>query len=343
MRIPFSSPAATVSNVIEAASVAESEGFQAIVTGDHVNCSFDRHMNHRMGRGLISEVGCTDEPNFFESLTTLSYLAGKFPTMEFAVGVMLLPIREPVLLAKQIANLDAFSKGRINIGIGIGNATDKEEFRVMRVNYKFDERWEMAREYVEALKELWTKPTASYHGRYVNFDGAVIYPKPAHKPHTPLWVGGHSETAFRLGAEHCNGWMAALVDPEEFAEQSKQFLSYAKEAGRGSENFDLATQARVSIAEFREEAERNLAYVTSGHKAIDHFGHARKDFADNETAVREMNRKGAVGSPSDVLRRLEEFVDRGVNFFDVYFMYPNIGHMVKQLKLFAKEVLPSFS
>jgi len=343
VRIPFSSAAATISNVVEAAAMAETEGYHGVVTGDHIDCSLDRHLYHRMGRGVLGEVGSTEVPNFFESLTTLSFLAGKFPSLELAVGVMLIPIREPLLLAKQIANLDAFSHGRVSIGIGIGNATDKKEFDLMHMKHSFSQRWDLAKEYVEAMKESWTKPTASYNGRFVKFDGATIYPKPARKPHPPLWVGGHSEMALKLGAALCNGWIAGMLTPEEYANERVRFLDYAKDAGRGSEHFDFGTMTRVSIDSSKEDAIRNLSYVTSGHKATAHLGAARAQYRDDQTALQKMNLKAAAGSPSEVLKRIEDLVEAGVNFFDLYFMYPELGLMLKQMKLFAREVLPSFN
>jgi len=343
MRIPFSSAAATVSNVTEAAGIAAQEGFHAVFTGDHINCALDRHLYHRMGRGVLGEVGTTEEPNFFESLTTLSFLAGKFPNLEFGIGVMLLPIREPILLAKQIANLDAFSHGRINVGIGIGNATDREEFGVFGLKYGFAERWALAREYLEAMMEIWTKPKSSYQGKYVRFEGATIYPKPFRKPHPPLWIGGHSDTSLRIGAQLCDGWTGTATTLEEFSKYKETFLHYAKEAGRGSDSFDFVSLTRVSISKDREDARRNIDGVTLGHKATSHFGYSRSQVTDDEEAVRRLNLRAAVGTPSDVLKRLEELVEAGITYFDLYFMYPELGHLLRQAKLFAKEIIPSFS
>ena len=343
MRIPFSSAAATVSNVVEVAAIAEEEGFNAVVTGDHINCAVDRHLYHRMGRGVLGEIGTTEEPNFFESLTTLSFLAGRFPTLEFATGVMLLPIREPILLAKQIANLDAMSRGRISIGIGVGNATDREEFDVFGMKHGFAQRWELAQEYLEAMKEIWTKPKSSYQGKHVHFDGATVYPKPFRKPHPPLWLGGHSETSFRIGGALCDGWISGILSPEEFTRQRDQFLHHAKEAGRASAKLDFAMMTRVSIAKDGQEAQDNLTSVTSGHKATSHLGHARARFTDDQEAVRTLNRDAVVGTPSEVLKRIGAYVDRGLTFFDLYFMYPETGHLLRQAKLFAQDILPSFS
>jgi alkanesulfonate monooxygenase SsuD/methylene tetrahydromethanopterin reductase-like flavin-dependent oxidoreductase (luciferase family) len=256
---------------------------------------------------------------------------------------MLLPIREPILLAKQIGNLDAFSRGRAIIGIGIGNATDREEFKVMGMKLSYSERWNLAKEYVEAMNEIWTKPNASYHGKYANFDNATIYPKPYKKPRPPLLVGGHSDNALRFGATMTDGLWGALNTPEVTLETKTRFLEFAKTAGKGSHNFIFGTMCRVSIAATREEAISNIGFVTSGHKARTHLGHARMLFHSDQEAIKELNTAAAIGAPSDVAKRIEEFVEAGVTFFDLYFMYPDIGHHVKQMKLFAREVLPSYS
>ena len=149
--------------------------------------------------------------------------------------------------------------------------------------------------------------------------------------------------ALEMGAELCNGWIAGMLTPEEYADERLKFLGYAKDAGRGSEHFDFGTMTRVSIDSSKEDAIRNLSYVTSGHKATAHLGAARAQYDDDQTAIQKMNLKAAVGSPSEVLKRIEDLVQAGVNFFDLYFMYPELGLMLKQMKLFARDVLPSFN
>lgn len=348
IRIPFSSAAATMENVVTAAKAAEDLGYPGIVTGDHVNCELDRHLYHRMGRGVLGEPGNTNDPNFFESMTTLAYIGGMFPSLELLVGVMLLPIRNPILLAKQAANIDAFTKGRLRLGVGVGNATDRVEFDIMGLKEKMPARYDMATEWVESMKRIWTDPMASYDGKFINFKDATVYPKPFKNGHIPLWVGGISDRALNLIAKHCDGWWAALPPIEEIKPTIEKIRELRKAAGRGSDSFTVANMFRISIAKDAQEARSNVATCTSGHKMTSHWGVGRAFVTDtkdgsNNAAVEEFNKRGGVGNPSDVMKKIEEQVEAGVTYFDTYFMYPRIEHLVEQMKFFAKEVMPSFN
>ena len=116
----------------------------------------------------------------------LARAAAVTQTIKLGTGVCLVPERNPLILAKEVATLDHFSGGRFIFGIGAGWL--KEETEIMGGD--FSHRWTQTREAILAMKELWTKDEAEYHGKYYDFPPVRCYPKPAQKPHPPIFLGG---------------------------------------------------------------------------------------------------------------------------------------------------------
>ena len=132
-------------------------------------------------------------------------------TLKLGTGVCLVTEHNPLDLAKQISTLDAISGGRFLFGIGTG--WFREESEIMGVD--FDHRWTQAREHVLAMKELWTKDPAEFHGRYVDFPPVRCNPKPAQKPHPPVLLGGSAKNVFKRVVRWGDGWLPIRVTPED--------------------------------------------------------------------------------------------------------------------------------
>jgi probable F420-dependent oxidoreductase len=125
-------------------------------------------------------------------------------------GVNLITEHNPIDLAKQISTLDFYSGGRFMFGIGTG--WFREESEIMGAD--FDHRWTQAREYVLAMKELWTKQEAEYHGQYVDFPPVILNPKPARKPHPPVYLGGNAKNVLKRVVRWGEGWLPNAVNPD---------------------------------------------------------------------------------------------------------------------------------
>ena len=151
-----------------------------------------------------------------------------------------------MLLAKEISTLDLFSGGRFLFGIGAGWL--REETEIMGGD--FDHRWTQARESILAMKELWTKTEAEFHGRYYNFPPVKSYPKPAQKPHPPVILGGHAKTVLERVVAWGNGWLPNRITPEGLRESRATLDRLAKDAGR-----DPST---ISISVDGQPADRDL-------------------------------------------------------------------------------------
>ena len=148
--------------------------------------------------------------------------------LKLGTGVSLIPERNPLVLAKEIASLDLFSGGRFILGVGTGWL--REETEIMGGD--FDHRWAQAKESVLAMKELWTKEEAEFHGRYYNFPPVKCYPKPVQKPHPPVLLGGSARNVFRRVVKWADGWIPTGVDLDGVSRGRQTLNRLAEAAGQ---------------------------------------------------------------------------------------------------------------
>ena len=166
--------------------------------------------------------------HFSEPYIALARASGVTSTIKLATGITLVPERNPLLLAKEIAALDFHSGGRFVFGIGTGWL--REETEIMGGD--FDHRWTQTREAIEVMKELWTKDEAEYHGRYFDFPPVRSYPKPAQKPHPPVLLGGMARNVLRRVVAHADGWLPNRITPAQVEDSRARLDVMAAEAGR---------------------------------------------------------------------------------------------------------------
>jgi len=141
----------------------------------------------------------------------------------------LIPEHNPLLLAKQVATLDNFSGGRFIFGVGAGWL--REETQIMGGDY--DHRWGQTREAILAMKELWTRDEAEFHGKYYDFPPVISFPKPLQQPHPPIYVGAMTAgNVFRRVVTYGNGWMPWLYTPEQIRNGRVMLDKLAREFGR---------------------------------------------------------------------------------------------------------------
>ena len=167
--------------------------------------------------------------------------SGATSKIMLGTGITLVPERNPLLLAKEIASLDRFSGGRFLFGIGTGWL--KEETEMMGGD--FEHRWTQTREAIEVMKELWTKEEAEYHGRYFDFPLVKSYPKPFQKPHPPVILGGMAKNVLRRVIAHADGWLPNRVTPAEVEESRKKLDAMAAEAGRDPKSITISVYGQL--------------------------------------------------------------------------------------------------
>ena len=174
-------------------------------------------------------------------------------------SICLVPEHNPLVQAKQIAALDFHSGGRFIFGIGTGWL--REETEIMGGD--FDHRWTQAREAVEAMKEMWTKDEAEYHGRYYDFPPVRVFPKPAQKPHPPIFLGGVAKNVFKRVVTYGDGWMPVRATPESIKAGRASLDELAEAAGRDPKSIQVLVYGASSRDEINqmEEAGADMATV----------------------------------------------------------------------------------
>ena len=192
------------------AQAIEQMGFSHMVAYDHV---INPDMTSRKDLPDFYDIDDT----FHEPLVLFSYLAGLTNTLEFATGVLILPQRQTALLAKQAANVDIFTQGRLRLGVGIG--WNKMEYEALGA--PMTERGARLDEQIRFMRQLWTQPSSSFADEYHTLTQGGICPMPVQQP-IPIWIGGVSEPAMRRAATLGDGWLP-IIKAEEAEEEIGRF------------------------------------------------------------------------------------------------------------------------
>lgn len=172
-------------------------------------------------------------PDPFIALARASAVTDK---IKLGTGICLVPERNPLMLAKEVASLDAFSGGRFLFGIGAG--WHKEECEIMGGDY--DHRWAQTKHSILAMKELWTQDLSEYHGEYYDFPAVRSYPKPVQKPHPPIIMGGlGAKQVFKRVVQWGDGWMPLVESIDDIAAGVSALRQYSEEAGRDPDTLDV--------------------------------------------------------------------------------------------------------
>jgi len=208
------------------ARTAEALGFESFWCAEH---PFVPVQTTTRFPGAADGVIPDSYSHFVDPFVALARASGATSRIALGTSIVLVPERHPLLLAKEVATLDHFSGGRFLFGIGAGWL--REETEIMGGD--FDHRWTQTRESVLAMKELWTKPEAEFHGTYYNFPAVRSYPKPAQKPHPPVLLGGSAKNVLRRVVAWGDGWLpTGPITPSLVRESRATLDALAKDAGR---------------------------------------------------------------------------------------------------------------
>lgn len=207
----------------ELAREVEARGFESLWMPEHTHIPISRKTPMPGGAELPEYFWHTHD--LFVALTAAAMATTR---LRVASGICLIIERDPITTAKEIASLDRLSGGRFIFGIGGG--WNAEEMANHGTDFK--KRWRILRERILAMKEIWTKDEAEFHGEFVNFDKIWSYPKPVQKPHPPILMGGYGPTTFDRVAEFCDGWLPIGIDPKSMPDKIKELRGKAKDAGR---------------------------------------------------------------------------------------------------------------
>jgi probable F420-dependent oxidoreductase len=274
--------------------------------------------------GAAELVQLGQEPRFFESLTTLSYVAAVTNRIRIGTAVLCLPYRHPVIAAKQIANLDVLSHGRLTLGIGVGapRTTKNRDFEVLGVSRAT--KYQRTREYVAAMRTIWTDPRPSFQGRLVDFPETEIFPKPVQQPHPPLWIGGSGPKAMEMVADFGQGWLPTWLTPDEYRVRIEQLGTLLGQRGRGDVEPIVGAEIVACVADTNrtavEVSRATVETLTAG------FTVRTPDQAW---------RTSLIGSLTDVEERVGEYTAAGVDHFELKFIYHSLDHLSEQMEAFS--------
>ena len=180
------------------ARAAEAAGFDSLWGGEHVVLPDPR----------VPPSPMEPEDRIMDPVVTLAFVAALTTRIRLGTGIIILPQRNPLVLAKQLASLDVLSGGRLIFGVGVGYL--EPEFRALGI--PFEHRGPVTDDYLAALRVIWSEVRPAYRGRFVSFDGVQAHPQPTQRPGPPLVIGGHTEAAFRRAVEQGHGWYGFALD-----------------------------------------------------------------------------------------------------------------------------------
>jgi len=211
-------------HVVAAARTAEAAGFDSVWAGEHI----------ALPDPQVPPSPMAPRDPALDSLLALTWAAAHTTTIRLVTGIVILPQRNPLVLAKEVATLDVLSGGRVMLGVGAGYL--EPEFRALGAN--FEERGAVTNEYLEALEHLWYDEHPEYHGRFVDFAGIDAHPRPVQQP-IPLVVAGHSPPAYRRVVARAHGWYGYWLTPDDVAESLAGLRDAAGRVARPSELGEL--------------------------------------------------------------------------------------------------------
>jgi probable F420-dependent oxidoreductase len=220
--------------ITQTAERAEQLGFHSLWVADHLLVSDD----------ILERMGSV----FYESYTTLSFVAGRTRRVLLGTSIAPVPYRHPLQQAIMVATLDQLSGGRALYCGAAGYA--EGEFQALGLD--FHQRGRQTDEYLQAIKIAWTQERPEFHGRFVSFTGVHVEPKPLQQPHPPMWIGGDSDAAFRRVARFGDGWHGQITPRvltfEALAERIARLHEVAREVGREPESIRISIKTGCVIA-----------------------------------------------------------------------------------------------
>ena len=315
--IPFSDP----ETVIRIAQHAEALGYHSVWGNDHMTTQ------------QYVRAEFETPPRFWEPLITYSFVAAATKTLRFGTGILVLPMRRDIVVtAKQIATLDHFSGGRLEIGLGIG--AYREEFDALQPDSPLT-RAQIIDEGIPALKALFSERVASFDGKFFKYRDVELYPKPK-QTHLPIYVGGNNAANLRRTAKWADGWLPAAVHVDRLRDDVKQLHDLAAAEGRDPNDIEVAPQYIVHIGKTREAALERFGET----QMCAHLTSLRKSTLKDQGALghEDIN---LIGTVDDVVERAILFREAGVTHLcGLYFAANSETELLDQMQVFAEDVVP---
>jgi probable F420-dependent oxidoreductase len=312
--IPFGEP----DDFVRIGQAAERLGYDSVWGNDHLTT-----------QDYVRRLFPDTPPAFYDVLITLAVVGAATTRLRLGTALLVLPMRDPVWVAKQAATLDQLTGGRFILGTGIG--AYREEFEAWGPRLKGARRGAMADEALELLHRLFTERSVTFEGRHYACAGLEMFPKPRQQPF-PIFVGGHNIENVRRAARWGRGWLPGWRPFEELEERIRLLRRLAAEHGRDPDAIEVAPQFSVTVARTMEEAER--AYMASGLVAH------RKSLAYTGRDLSRQVDANLVGSPDVIREKVARLEAIGVQHCSAL-MFPTetVSEMLEQMQWLAETVM----
>ena len=250
----------------------------------------------------------------------MAAIAARTRRLKFGPSVMMLPLRHPIAVAREVATLSYLSDGRMIMAAGLG--ADKREAEAFGVPLKG--RGAMTDEGIAILRRLWREADVSHHGEHYRFEHVTITPRPRQK--IDIWVGGRSAAALKRVARVSDGWFASFVTPREFAEGIEQIEAFAHQYGRRPEDIESGSIVFCHVDADGAKARREFAAFFDRNP---------------RRPAQQMLERSAVGTPEECREVLQRYCEHGLTKFALWPACPP-DRLLGQLAFYAQEIIPFF-
>ncbi|MBV8138374.1 MAG: TIGR03619 family F420-dependent LLM class oxidoreductase [Deltaproteobacteria bacterium] len=265
-----SGPFANPQLMAHLAQAAERFGFESIWTVEHVVIPQDYQSPYPYSPS--GKIPGSEEVPIPDPLLPLAYAAAITKTLRLGTGVMILPQRHPLYVAKEVATLDVLSNGRVILGIGSGWL--KEEFDSLGLD--FHQRGARTDEAIQSLRALWSPEAASsFHGKHFSFGPVKCFPKPVQKDGVPIVIGGHSPAAAKRAGRYGDGFFPAIGELDKLKELFAMMSAEAKKAGRDPKQIELSCTGRAKVDSLKALQDIGIERVVIPPPAYDPEGITR--------------------------------------------------------------------
>ncbi len=319
LSLPFASP----EDVVRLAKRAEELDYHSVWGNDHITPPKYVRQDY------------DESPQWLEPLTTIAYVAAKTERIRLGTAVLVLPLRHPVWVAKEVSTIDVLSGGRMILCVGVG--AYREEFERLRPRETGAHRGEMLSEGMQILKEIFTERTVNFKGKYYEFNDLEIFPKPIQDPF-PLYSGGNSDNEIKRAVLYGNGWVGASLPIKSLTEKIETLRKIALEAGRDPAEFEIAPQVVVAMGKTHDQALKRF----KASRMYTHLHTLRASTLRDEDTT-QLIEANLIGTPQTIIDRIGVLKDVGVTMLaSQSFLSPNVEDMMEHIQFFAEEVMPAF-
>lgn len=317
IRLANSGPLASREAIVSLARRSEHLGFDSVWVHDHISWASDRITHFSAG---AIEACDGQDPLFFESVTTAAMIGAGLDRTRVGIAGLALPLRDPRILAKQVASIDAMlGGGRLVLAVGVGS--QPEDFRVMDLPWK--RRGRMTNDYLAAVRAILTSAgPVDFESDSVSFERGTFQPS---GPGVEIWVAASSDAGLARAAHLGDGWLSGAQSIENYATAAQKWQTAVDEAGRDLHTLTAAYEVFTCVKEDHDDA------VRAAEESVTHL------YGD----LSEGLERAVVGDPDTCTERLQRFVDLGVGSFELRLISRSTTEMEEMTTLIAEQILPA--